>query len=150
MEDNRAAFKTIKASDRIVQIGSQRRSGANYQAASEFIQSGKFGPIKMVELTWNVNQPGRWRRPALVAQLREEDTDWKRWLLGKPYTPFDPWKYFEFRTRAHNEFGSISILHPCLANMTILKEWRSLYPSPPSLFGRVIVSQLIQCILFSF
>ena len=29
MEDNRAALKAIKATDRIVQIGSQRRSGAN-------------------------------------------------------------------------------------------------------------------------
>src|SRR6266581_3446674 len=45
MEDNRAALKAIKASNRIVQIGSQRRSGANYQAANEFIRSGKFGPI---------------------------------------------------------------------------------------------------------
>ena len=33
MEDNRAALKAIKASGRIVQIGSQRRSGANYHAA---------------------------------------------------------------------------------------------------------------------
>jgi predicted dehydrogenase len=97
MEDNRAAFKAIKASDRIVQIGSQRRSGANYQAASEFIQSGKFGPIKMVELTWNVNQPGRWRRPALVAQLKEEDTDWKRFLLNRPADNYDPRKYLEYR-----------------------------------------------------
>ena len=90
-------LKAIKASDRIVQIGSQRRSGANYHAANEFIQSGKFGPIKMVELTWNVNQPGRWRRPALVAQLKEEDTDWKRFLLNRPYESFDPRKYLEFR-----------------------------------------------------
>jgi predicted dehydrogenase len=97
MEDNRAAFKAIKASDRIVQIGSQRRSGANYQAASEFIQSGKFGAIKMVELTWNVNQPGRWRRPALVAQLRQEDTDWKRFLLNRPDDAYDPRKYLEYR-----------------------------------------------------
>src|SRR5450631_3863542 len=59
MEDNRAAFKVIKASERIVQIGSQRRSGSNYQAANEFIRSGKFGNIVMVELKWNVNQPGR-------------------------------------------------------------------------------------------
>jgi hypothetical protein len=84
MEDNRNALKAVKESDRIVQIGSQRRSGANYQSAADFIQSGKFGPIKMVELTWNVNQPGRWRRPALVAQLKEEDTDWKRWLINRP------------------------------------------------------------------
>ncbi|MEO5942766.1 MAG: Gfo/Idh/MocA family oxidoreductase [Ferruginibacter sp.] len=97
MEDNRLAFKTIKASDRIVQIGSQRRSGTNYIQAAEFIQSGKFGPIKMVELTWNVNQPGRWRRPDLVAQLREEDIDWKRFLLNRPADIYDPRKYLEYR-----------------------------------------------------
>ncbi|MEO7313412.1 MAG: Gfo/Idh/MocA family oxidoreductase [Chitinophagaceae bacterium] len=97
MEDNRAALKAIKASDRIIQIGSQRRSGTNYQAANEFIRSGKFGPITMVELTWNVNQPGRWRRPALLSQLREEDTDWKRFLLNRPNDSFDPRKYLEYR-----------------------------------------------------
>jgi len=97
MADNRLALKTVRASDRIVQIGSQRRSGANYAAAADFIQSGKFGDIKMVELTWNVNQPGRWRRPALVAQIKEEDTDWKRFLLNRPLDTFDPRKYLEFR-----------------------------------------------------
>jgi predicted dehydrogenase len=51
----------------------------------------------MVELIWNVNQPGRWRRPSLVPQLREEDTDWKRFLLNRPFEKFDPRKYLEFR-----------------------------------------------------
>ncbi len=97
MEDNRAALKVIKASDRIVQIGSQRRSGANYKAAADFIQSGKFGAITMVELTWNVNQPGRWRRPDLVAKCKEEDVDWKRYILNRPYEAFDPRKYLEYR-----------------------------------------------------
>ncbi|MGZ8511068.1 MAG: Gfo/Idh/MocA family protein [Chitinophagaceae bacterium] len=97
MEDNRAALKAIKATDRIVQIGSQRRSGANYHAANEFIRSGKFGPITMVELTWNVNQPGRWRRPALLNQLKEEDTDWKRFLMNRPNDSFDVRKYLEYR-----------------------------------------------------
>ena len=97
MEDNRMALKAIKATDRIIQIGSQRRSGANYHAADEFIKSGKFGPITMVELTWNVNQPGRWRRPALLGQLKEEDTDWKRFLLNRPSDTFDVRKYLEFR-----------------------------------------------------
>jgi predicted dehydrogenase len=97
MEDARAVLKAVKNSDRIVQIGSQRRSGPNYFAARDFIQSGKFGPIVMVELTWNVNQPGRWRRPELVAKLKEEDTDWKRYLINRPYEPFDPRHYLEFR-----------------------------------------------------
>lgn len=97
MEDNRMAYKVIKASDRIVQIGSQRRSGSNYKAAETFIKSGKFGPITMVELSWNVNQPGRWRRPALLDKLKEEDTDWKRFLLNRPYENFDARKYLEYR-----------------------------------------------------
>ncbi|WP_022823297.1 Gfo/Idh/MocA family protein [Hymenobacter norwichensis] len=97
MEDNRAALKAIKASKQIVQIGSQRRSGANYHAADSFIKSGKFGPITMVELTWNVNQPGRWRRPALLSQLKEADTDWKRFLMNRPAEAFDPRKYLEYR-----------------------------------------------------
>lgn len=97
MEDNRMALKTIKASDRIVQVGSQRRSGPNYKAAADFIQAGKFGPITMVELTWNVNQPGRWRRPDLVAKCKEEDLDWNRYLLNRPYENFDPRKYLEYR-----------------------------------------------------
>lgn len=97
MEDNRAAYKTIKASDRIVQIGSQRRSGTNYKAAADFIQAGRFGPVTMVELTWNVNQPGRWRRPDLVAKCKQEDTDWKRYLMNRPFEDWDPRKYLEFR-----------------------------------------------------
>lgn len=97
MEDNRAALKAIKASNRIVQIGSQRRSGANYHTAEDFIKSGKFGPITAVDLVWNVNQPGRWRRPALLAQIREQDTDWKRFLINRPYEEWDPRKYLEYR-----------------------------------------------------
>jgi predicted dehydrogenase len=97
MEDNRAALKAVKETGKIIQIGSQRRSGANYHAAANFIQSGKFGPITMVELTWNVNQPGRWRRPQLVAQLKESETDWKRYLINRPVVPFDARKHLEYR-----------------------------------------------------
>ena len=97
MDDARAAFKAIKESKKIVQIGSQRRSGANYHEAANFIKNGKFGPITMVELTWNVNQPGRWRRLDAVAQMKEEDTDWKRFLMNRPFEPFSARKHLEFR-----------------------------------------------------
>src|SRR5437899_793566 len=97
MDDARAVRKAVKESNRIVQIGTQRRSADVYQRASEFIQSGQFGDIVAVEMTWNVNQPGRWRRPALVAALREADTDWKRFLIDKRFEPFDPRKYLEYR-----------------------------------------------------
>ena len=85
MKDARAFLAAVKGSDRIVQVGTQRRSTPSYQAANEYIKSGKFGDIVMVEMTWNVNQPGRWRRPDVVPLLKEADTDWKRYLLDLPY-----------------------------------------------------------------
>ena len=84
----------------VLQIGSQRRSGQKYAAAKEFINSGKFGDISYVHLTWNVNQPRRWRRPEeLVKSLRKEDIDWNMWLLDRDpdENAFDPRKYLEFR-----------------------------------------------------
>ncbi|MEJ7713658.1 MAG: hypothetical protein WKF84_28365 [Pyrinomonadaceae bacterium] len=48
-------------------------------------------------MTWNVNQPGRWRRPQLVKEIRQEDTDWKRFLGNRPKDAWDPRKYLEFR-----------------------------------------------------
>jgi predicted dehydrogenase len=97
MEDNRAVLAAVKKSGKIIQIGSQRRSGENYHAAADFIKSGKFGPIVMVELMWNVNQPDRWRLPELTKDLKESDVDWKRYLLNRPYEAFDPRKYLEYR-----------------------------------------------------
>jgi predicted dehydrogenase len=97
MSDAREALKTVKASKQVFQVGTQRRSTPSYMQANEYLKSGKFGDIVMAEMTWNVNQPGRWRRRAVVEQLREQDTDWKRFLINRPHEAFDPRKYLEFR-----------------------------------------------------
>jgi predicted dehydrogenase len=97
MADARNFLAAVKKTGKIVQVGTQRRSTPSYQKAAEYIKSGKFGDIVMVEMTWNVNQPGRWRRPDVVPLLKEQDTDWKRFLLNRPYEPFDARKYLEFR-----------------------------------------------------
>ena len=97
MDDANAALKACKEAGIVVQIGSQRRSGRNYQAAHDYIRSGKFGDIVMAEMCWNVNQPGRWRRPQLCAQIRERDVDWGRFLMNRPRVAWDPRKYLEYR-----------------------------------------------------
>lgn len=97
MADAKAIRAAVKETGKIVQIGTQRRSEPIYQQAYEFIRSGKFGDIVAVEMTWNVNQPGRWRRPKDVPTLREQDTDWKRYLMNRPFEAFDARKYLEFR-----------------------------------------------------
>jgi predicted dehydrogenase len=97
MKDARNFRAAVHKTGKIVQIGTQRRSTPKYMKAAEYIKSGAFGEIVMVEMTWNVNQPGRWRRPKDVPLLKEEDTDWKRYLLNYPMVPFDARKYLEFR-----------------------------------------------------
>ena len=97
MADARMILDAVKKSGKIVQVGTQRRSTPSYIKAAEYIKSGQFGDIVMVEMTWNVNQPGRWRRPDVVPLLKEDDTDWKRYSLGRNMGSFDARKYLEFR-----------------------------------------------------
>jgi predicted dehydrogenase len=97
MEDARNFLKAVESSTQVIAVGTQRRSTTSYQAACDYIKSGKFGDIVMVEMTWNVNQPGRWRRPDVVPQLKEEDTDWRRFCMGVITDKFDARKYLEFR-----------------------------------------------------
>ena len=97
MDDARDFLKAVEGSKQVIAVGTQRRSTPAYIKAAEYIQSGKFGDIVMVEMTWNVNQPGRWRRPDVVPTLKQEDTDWNRYCLGVIKDKFDARKYLEFR-----------------------------------------------------
>jgi predicted dehydrogenase len=96
--DAKLARTAVLASKQVVQLGSQWVSDPMQLKVRDIIRSGKLGQITKIEQVWNDNNP-RWHVPddPDVAAIREEDTDWQRWLLGKPYVPFDPWKYFEFR-----------------------------------------------------
>jgi predicted dehydrogenase len=133
MEDAKALRKAVEETKKVVQIGSQRRSGTNYIRANEFIKSGKFGDIVMVDMTWNVNQPGRWRRPALLNEIRKEDTDWDRFLLNRrekgQKAEWDPRKYLEFRL-----FWPYSSGIPCqwMSHQIDTVHWFSGFPHPRS------------------
>ncbi len=98
MSDAREALKVIGGSKQVFQVGTQRRSTTSYMRAKEYLDSGKFGDIVFADMTWNVNQPGRWRRPKTVPLMKEAETDWKRFLINRdPKIPFDARKHLEFR-----------------------------------------------------
>lgn len=97
MSEAQAILKAVQDTKRIVQIGTQRRSSTSVQNAKAYLASGEFGALNLVEYTYNANQPERWRRPKLVAALRQEDTDWNRFLMGRTKDAFDAHKYVEFR-----------------------------------------------------
>ena len=98
LDDAKLARNGVIASKQVVQMGSQWVSDPIQLKVREIVRSGRLGQITKIEQVWNDNQP-RWHVPndPDVARIKPEDTDWNRWLLGKPYVPFDPWKYFEFR-----------------------------------------------------
>ena len=102
LAEAKAARDAVKASRQMVQMGTQHRSQPYPLAVRDLIRTGRIGDVVRITQEWNTNQP-RWRyirgiddgqHPPL---LKEEDTDWKRWLLGKPDRPFDPHVYLEFR-----------------------------------------------------
>ena len=99
----KAARDAVLARDIVVQIGSQHRSEPYQIATKQLIDTGVLGEVSKVEVVWNYHGP-RWRGRREVSQIREEDTDWRKWLLNKPYRPFDPRAYFEFRL--YRDFSS--------------------------------------------
>ena len=103
LAEARAARDAVRATSLIVQIGTQHRSEPYQIAARDLINTGALGEVTKVEIVWNYHGP-RWRGRSEVAELREQDTDWRRWLLAKPFRPFDPRMYFEFRL--YKDFSS--------------------------------------------
>jgi predicted dehydrogenase len=103
LAEAKAARDAVLQSKSVVQVGTQHRSEPYPQAAHDVVQSGALGDISKVEIVWNYHGP-RWRGREQVKQIREQDTDWSKWLLTKPARPFDPQLYFEFRL--YKEFSS--------------------------------------------
>lgn len=98
LEDAKLARDAVRGSKQVVQMGSQWLSDPYQWQVREIVRSGKLGKIVAIDQSWNFNGP-RWDVPKNpdIALLREQDTDWKRWLLGRPWRPFDPRVYLEFR-----------------------------------------------------
>ncbi len=103
LNEAKAARDTVLQSKSIVQVGTQHRSEPYPKAAQKIARSGALGDVSKIEVVWNYHGP-RWRGRPEVKQIREQDTDWSKWLMTKPARPFDPQMYFEFRL--YKEFSS--------------------------------------------
>ena len=103
LEEVKAARDAVVSRNLIVQIGTQHRSEPYQIAVRDLIRSGVLGEVTKYEVVWNYHGP-RWRGRPEVKQIREQDTDWRAWLMNKPHRPFDPQLYFEFRL--YKDFSS--------------------------------------------
>src|SRR6185369_14385449 len=96
LEEVKAARDAVQAKNLIVQVGTQHRSEPYQIAVRDLIRGGALGDVSKYEIAWNYHG-ARWRGRPEVKQIKEQDTDWRAWLMNKPYRRFDPQLYFEFR-----------------------------------------------------
>jgi predicted dehydrogenase len=95
LDDARLAYHAVKKSDRVVQVGTQRRSDAGLIGVADFIRSGKLGKVTRVDLQVHFNEP-RWRRD--FHMIKGEDIDWEAFRFhGRIKGPFDARKFREWQ-----------------------------------------------------
>lgn len=92
------AFETAERSDRVIQVGTQRRSFPRYRAAADIVREGRIGEIVKADVVWNMYSPYRWAKSQEdLDSVKESDINWEAFLMGKPHRPFDPKIYRSFR-----------------------------------------------------
>ena len=97
----KAAYLAVKQSDRVVQIGTQKRSDPGYVSAARLVRSGILGTVTRVDMSVNFQEP-RWRRKD-IASVKAEDVAWDQFVLGREARPFDArllreWQLFCYTT----------------------------------------------------
>lgn len=97
VHEGRAMVRAARKYNRIVQAGTQQRSGPHMKAGCEFVQSGKLGKIGLCK-TWVVGHQKDLGHPA--DSPVPEGVDYDMWLGPAPSRPFNPnrfhyeWRWF--------------------------------------------------------
>jgi predicted dehydrogenase len=87
----------VKASGKVLQTGTQQRSGAHYkQAKEEVFAKGKLGRVIFVRASW-CDFP--WQRRKIEPQPRPAGLDWERFSgpakkISYEWIRYDSWRYF--------------------------------------------------------
>jgi len=93
-EEGKELVEAERDSDRIVQVGMQRRSYNLYLEARDMRRGGRLGTVRMVRTYWlnSRTEPSR--------QAFRGPIDWKQWLGPAPDAPEDPLTFFNWRSLA--------------------------------------------------
>jgi len=106
VSEGRAMVKAAQRSGRIVQIGTQQRSGEHYHRAVQMIQKGDLGKISRARIwnVWNNTLGGGGGRWGSIGNPPDSEppagVDYDFWLGPAPKRPFNPnrfhWNYVYF------------------------------------------------------
>jgi predicted dehydrogenase len=94
LEQSGQMIQAVRQTDRVVQIGMQRRSAASVMRAKRLVDDGVLGRITLVKPQWHWNIAKPLDNSPLPGKL-----DWDRFLGAAPKRPLEPmrfrkWRYF--------------------------------------------------------
>jgi predicted dehydrogenase len=105
-EEAPAMLKAARATNRILQIGLQQRSGEIYKEPLErFVKSGAIGKISHIDAVWHAGVPRPQRKEP---SQKPADLDWLRFLGPVAYRDWNPGMYFSFRSYLEFNGGKLT------------------------------------------
>ncbi len=98
VEEAKEIAEVVKATGRVLQVGSQYTSMDHFWKAKKAIADGLLGEVMWASGGFgrNRNQRGEWNY-AIDAEATEKTLDWKAFLGPAPKRSFDPERYFRWR-----------------------------------------------------
>jgi len=94
IEEGRRIVEAVRRSGRVVQVGTQQKSGPHFlEAKQRFFDSGVIGKVSLVRTWWLANR-GYLRRPPADFVYDPQELDWNLFLGRAPKRPFDAQRYF--------------------------------------------------------
>jgi predicted dehydrogenase len=94
--EGRAMVRAARQHQRVVQVGSQQRSGAHYARALQLIREGQIGRLHHVSVGFTRNVLPGFKPKDLPVD--EHNLDWQMWLGPAPKVAFDPFRcLYNFR-----------------------------------------------------
>lgn len=91
-EEGVELVRAARQSDRVIQVGMQRRSYHLFHEARQLIASGRIGTVRMVRSWWLNNNADAFQPRKLEGPL-----DWEQWQGPAPRRPLDPMRFYHWR-----------------------------------------------------
>jgi predicted dehydrogenase len=115
VEEASEALDLARKNERIVQVGTQRRSEGRWEAARQLRESGQLGAITRVS-TANCFNHARWARD--FDDCKQEDVDWDAYLFNRDKVPFDPkllrrWHFYKMCTNGLSGLWMAHLIDAC-------------------------------------
>ncbi|MBI4583452.1 MAG: Gfo/Idh/MocA family oxidoreductase [Planctomycetes bacterium] len=90
IEEGFSMIEAVQKTRRVVQVGTQRRSYDLFIEGKKVFDSGKCGPVRLVN-SWWYNQQTALGQGKLSGKL-----DWEKWLGSAPKRPLDELRFFNW------------------------------------------------------